>query len=50
VRREKFHEVMLIFKRLHGKNVREGKQTTEAGKVTRKNGVLRRPARDDSWY
>jgi hypothetical protein len=41
---------MLIFRRIHIKNTREGKQTTEGEKVTRKNGVLRRPARDDSWY
>jgi hypothetical protein len=51
VRRERFHEVILIFSRQIEKNQRSGKNGKEE-KVVTKNGekVIRRRATKDDWY
>ena len=47
VRAQRFHDVMLIFRRLVGQTKNEKKK---GGGVTVKNGVIRRPAKNDDWY
>lgn len=46
VRSQRFHDVLLIFKRLNIKADKKAK--TEGVKLA--DGTIRRPAKDDSWY
>ena len=46
VRAQRFHDVLLIFRRLNEKADKKSK--TEGVKL--KDGTIRRPAKDDSWY
>jgi hypothetical protein len=45
VRAQRFHDVLLIFRRLNGY-----KTADERAGITRKNGVIRRPAKKDDWF
>lgn len=47
VRAQRFHDVLLIFRRL--KNKSEIKERLPEG-ATVKNGTIRRPAQNDDWY
>lgn len=52
VRSQKFHDVLLIFRRLNRKSNAQGGGSTENAPVGSyvKNGVLHRPAQNDDWY
>jgi hypothetical protein len=47
VRAQRFHDVLLIFRRLSGKAENQNKLPEGA---TVKNGIVRRPAQNDDWY
>lgn len=47
VRAQRFHDVLLIFRRLNGQQ--KNKKRKDGG-VVMKNGVIRRPAKNDDWY
>lgn len=49
VRAQRFHDVLLIFRRINEQGKRKDKGKTSDG-VTVKNGVIRRPAKNDDWY
>ena len=46
VRSQRFHDVLLIFRRLNHKSQVEEKKNG----VKLKDGTIRRPARNDDWY
>jgi hypothetical protein len=45
VRAQRFHDVLLVFRRLYEQAEHNKKHGT-----TVKNGVIRRPAKNDDWY
>ena len=47
VREQRFHDVLLIFRRL---TVQSKNNKNNGGGVMQKNGVIRRPAQNDDWY
>nr|DAH40885.1 MAG TPA: hypothetical protein [Caudoviricetes sp.] len=48
VREQRFHDVLLIFRRLN-EQVKDKKRIPQAA-TTRRNGVIRRRATKDDWY
>lgn len=51
VRAQRFHDVLLIFRRLTNRHENEnGKKTKLPKGATVKNGIVRRPATNDDWY
>ena len=47
VREQRFHDVLLIFRRL---TAQSKNNKNNGGGVMQKNGVIRRPAQNDDWY
>lgn len=48
VREQRFHDVLLIFRRLNNKHKKGDKDNPPGSYV--KNGVLYRPAQKDDWW
>jgi hypothetical protein len=48
VRAQRYHDVLLIYRRLNEKSSKTTVKKRDG--VTVKNGVIRRPAMNDDWY